>query len=151
MGRVINAASNAMLRSLLLDIGGYDEELPAYEDWDLFASILERGYRGEVIPEFSILYRLRPAYIMHSIDPKRHHLLRGACWPSTPAWGGRIRHAPAAGRQRCGGDCAETYPVDTRVTLVATPADGSIFVGWDGPWCLLHGLLHRHVDRGKAS
>ncbi|HEX2837879.1 MAG TPA: glycosyltransferase [Phycisphaerales bacterium] len=76
---VMNAASNAaamMPRSLLLDIGGYDEELPAYEDWDLFASILERGYRGEVIPEFSILYRLRPGSIMHSIDPKRHHLLR---------------------------------------------------------------------------
>lgn len=76
---VMNAASNAaamMPRPLLLDIGGYDEELPAYEDWDLFASILERGYRGEVIPEFSILYRLRPGSIMHSIDPKRHHLLR---------------------------------------------------------------------------
>lgn len=76
---VMNAASNAaamMPRSLLLDIGGYDEELPAYEDWDIFASIMERGYRGEVIPEFSILYRLRPGSIMHSIDPKRHHLLR---------------------------------------------------------------------------
>ncbi len=76
---VMNAASNAaamMPRSLVLEVGGYDEELPAYEDWDLFASIMERGYRGEVIPEFSILYRLRPGSIMHSIDPKRHHLLR---------------------------------------------------------------------------
>jgi glycosyltransferase involved in cell wall biosynthesis/GT2 family glycosyltransferase len=76
---VMNAAScsTAMMpRALLLDIGGYDEDLPAYEDWDMHASILERGYRGEVIPEFSILYRLRPGSIMHTIDPKRHHLLR---------------------------------------------------------------------------
>src|SRR5262249_3484564 len=32
----------------------------------------------------------------------------------------------------CGADCNEAYLVGTRVTLVATPRAGSIFVGWTG-------------------
>ena len=32
----------------------------------------------------------------------------------------------------CGTDCSVEYPSGTAVTLVATPADGSIFSGWSG-------------------
>jgi hypothetical protein len=32
----------------------------------------------------------------------------------------------------CGSDCAEDYEVGTAVTLHATPAAGSVFVGWSG-------------------
>jgi hypothetical protein len=32
----------------------------------------------------------------------------------------------------CGSKCASTYPLDTVVTLVATPASGSVFGGWGG-------------------
>ena len=32
----------------------------------------------------------------------------------------------------CGGDCTETYDIDTIVTLTATPDEGSVFAGWSG-------------------
>ena len=32
----------------------------------------------------------------------------------------------------CGGDCEETFDYGTEVTLTATPAEGSVFVGWSG-------------------
>lgn len=105
---VMNAASCStamMSRQLLLDIGGYDEDLPAYEDWDLHASILERGYRGEVIPEFSILYRLRPGSIMHTIDPKRHHLLRARLLAKHPT----LARNPGRAMRFMLGDCIDIY------------------------------------------
>ncbi|MBI3329697.1 MAG: hypothetical protein HYZ81_23695 [Nitrospinae bacterium] len=35
----------------------------------------------------------------------------------------------------CGSDCSEPYTTNTRVTLTATPAAGSIFAGWRGGGC----------------
>jgi Tol biopolymer transport system component len=35
----------------------------------------------------------------------------------------------------CGGDCAETYAINTLVALTAAPAAGSRFVGWSGGGC----------------
>ncbi len=76
---VINAGSNAammMPRELLLRVGGYDEALPAYEDWDLCCTFAGLGMRGVAIPEFLILYRLRDTSMMHGIDRIRHERLR---------------------------------------------------------------------------
>jgi hypothetical protein len=32
----------------------------------------------------------------------------------------------------CGSDCSETYPLDTLLTLTASPFTGSVFAGWSG-------------------
>jgi uncharacterized repeat protein (TIGR02543 family) len=36
---------------------------------------------------------------------------------------------------QCPGDCAESFAAGTSVTLVATPAAGSVFTGWSGGVC----------------
>jgi glycosyltransferase involved in cell wall biosynthesis len=76
---VINAGSNAammMPRELLLRAKGYDESLPAYEDWDLCCTFAGLSLRGVVVPEFLILYRLRDSSMMHGIDRIKHERLR---------------------------------------------------------------------------
>jgi hypothetical protein len=60
---VANVASTCtalMRRSLVEEVGGYDEWLTAFEDWDVFCLLAERGHTGTVIPEFLFHYRLRP-------------------------------------------------------------------------------------------
>jgi glycosyltransferase involved in cell wall biosynthesis len=56
---VITAA--LVRRSAVLDVGGYDPEMPAQgdEDWDLWISLLEAGYSGITLPEVLFYYRRR--------------------------------------------------------------------------------------------
>ena len=82
---VINGASSCVAlleREAVLAVGGYDTTLPAYEDWDLYCALVARGGpggqggRGEVVPEFLVLHRLRDDSMMHTLSRRRHHLLR---------------------------------------------------------------------------
>lgn len=41
-------------------VGGYCPDLNSVEDWDLWIGILERGYRGVVLPQIHFEYRVRP-------------------------------------------------------------------------------------------
>jgi glycosyltransferase involved in cell wall biosynthesis len=41
------------------EVGGYCPELNSIEDWDLWIGMLERGYRGEVVPDILFEYRVR--------------------------------------------------------------------------------------------
>ncbi|MCC6661327.1 MAG: glycosyltransferase [Phycisphaerales bacterium] len=69
---VANVASSctALLdREALLTAGGYDESLPAFEDWDVYCAMAERGGRGAVIPEFLIHNRIRPGSMLRSLTP----------------------------------------------------------------------------------
>jgi peptidoglycan/xylan/chitin deacetylase (PgdA/CDA1 family) len=53
--------STMMRREVWESVGGFDESFPCYEEMDFWASVLERGYRGEVIAEPLLNYRVRPA------------------------------------------------------------------------------------------
>lgn len=46
-------------RQAWLEAGGYCETLPAMQDWDLWISILEKGWQGLVLPEVLFDYRIR--------------------------------------------------------------------------------------------
>ncbi|GJD15293.1 hypothetical protein RIVM261_002490 [Rivularia sp. IAM M-261] len=47
-------------RSIILDVGGFDAELPTCEEWDLWQRIARTGARFAAIPEKSACYRMRP-------------------------------------------------------------------------------------------
>jgi glycosyltransferase involved in cell wall biosynthesis len=67
---VVNVASTCtalMERRLVEELGGYDEWLTSYEDWDVFSRMAERGLTGMVIPEPLFLYRLRPDSMTHTL------------------------------------------------------------------------------------
>ncbi len=65
-----------MRRSALLRAGGYDEMMPAYEDWDLYCAMLEKGMQGEIVPEFLIRYRQHPGSLMKTKARRLHESLR---------------------------------------------------------------------------
>jgi Glycosyl transferase family 2 len=63
-------------RQAVLDAGGWDPEMPApgYEDWDLWISLLERGARGEIVPEVLFAYRRRPGSMSEQYQCADTHL-----------------------------------------------------------------------------
>lgn len=63
-------------RSALLEIGGYDEDraLDSYEDWDLWLSLVERGFEGAVVPEVLFYYRRRPGSLSEAAADTGGHL-----------------------------------------------------------------------------
>jgi hypothetical protein len=50
----------------------------------------------------------------------------------------------------CGADCSGDYLQGTLVSLIATPADGSIFAGWSGGGCSGLGTCHVFMDAAKT-
>jgi glycosyltransferase involved in cell wall biosynthesis len=69
-------AASILRRDVVLDVGGYDEYLTSFEDWDLWCTLAERGYRTTVIPEFLLFYRLRPGSLIRSEATPRLHELK---------------------------------------------------------------------------
>lgn len=91
---VINVAGSCVAlldRAAVLDAGGYDESLCAYEDWDLYCSLAERGHPGPawsralVVPEALVLNRVRATSMLRSITRRRHELLRARIMARHPA------------------------------------------------------------------
>lgn len=67
-------------REAVVAIGGYDASMPIQgdDDWDLWLTLAERGYRGVILPEVLFHYRRRPGSV------------------STVCWNG-AGHLPLAG------------------------------------------------------
>lgn len=63
-------------REAILAVGGYDEWLTSYEDWDMWCRLAEAGCRGTTIPAFLLYYRLRPGSLIRAEAIPRHQLLK---------------------------------------------------------------------------
>ncbi|MCT9930237.1 glycosyltransferase [Planotetraspora sp. A-T 1434] len=50
-------ATGMFRRDALLEVGGYDAALPAYEDWDLYIRLHKAGYDSDILPIEGQLYR----------------------------------------------------------------------------------------------
>ncbi len=62
-------------RSALERVGGYDELMPAYEDWDLYCAMMDMRMTGEIVPEFLVRYRQRPGSLMRTKARRLHEAL----------------------------------------------------------------------------
>ncbi|QQS10208.1 MAG: glycosyltransferase [Phycisphaerales bacterium] len=69
-------AGSILQRQTVLDVGGYDEWLTSFEDWDLWCTLVEHGHRGVAIPEFLLKYRLRQGSLIRSEVLPRQQALR---------------------------------------------------------------------------
>jgi hypothetical protein len=72
---VASTCTALMPRALLEELGGYDEWLTSFEDWDVFCAMAERGLEGLVIPEFLFHYRRRPDSMTHTVATESKHTL----------------------------------------------------------------------------
>jgi glycosyltransferase involved in cell wall biosynthesis len=73
--RSLVSATGLMRRELFDDAGGFDPELPGYEDWDFFLGAVERGWRGVRIPEVTFFYRRSAGTLFGATraDYRRHY------------------------------------------------------------------------------
>jgi len=55
--RSIVTATSLVRRELFEAVGGFDVDLPGYEDWDFYLGALERGFGGRRVPEVVLDYR----------------------------------------------------------------------------------------------
>lgn len=63
-------------RSVVAEVGGYDGAMGAQgdEDWDLWLGIVERGYRGVILPEVLFHYRRRAGSMGYACTEGPTHL-----------------------------------------------------------------------------
>lgn len=63
-------------RAAVLAVGAYDEAMPHQgdEDWDLWIALVERGYRGVILPDVLFFYRRRPGSMSVACTTGKAHL-----------------------------------------------------------------------------
>lgn len=69
-----NTVNGAALvrRSAVQAVGGWDESMKdGCEDWDFWISMVEKGFRGTILPEFLFLYRRRAASMSRLMHERR--------------------------------------------------------------------------------
>lgn len=57
-------------RSVLLEVGGFDESLPYLEDWDMWLRLAE-SHEFAFCPEITSIYRVRPSSVGGEMAPER--------------------------------------------------------------------------------
>jgi len=74
--RSLVSATSLLRRELFEEVGGFDPELPGYEDWDFFLGAVERGWAGRRIPEVTFYYRRRGRTLVDATRADYRHLYR---------------------------------------------------------------------------
>ncbi len=98
-------ASCLMRRDALLGVGGYDEFLVSYEDWDLWCSLAGAGYTASIVPEFLFYYRVRDDGVFRQFCVPNHFryksylLEKHAGLPTRPGLAARLALAEAKTQQ----------------------------------------------------
>ena len=77
-----------------------------------------------------------------TLPPKQLHVT------TTGAGTGTVTTSPAG--ISCGSTCSKDFAYGTSVTLRATPATGSVFVGWSGAGCSGTGSCTVHMDADRS-
>jgi glycosyltransferase involved in cell wall biosynthesis len=68
-------AGSLIRRAAALEVGGYDEWMTSYEDWEFWCRVAAAGKRGTVVPEFLLYYRVRPDSMFRTEAVSRHSAL----------------------------------------------------------------------------
>ena len=66
--------SSMFRREMWAAVGGFDESFSAHEEVDFWTTVLERGFRGDVLAEPLLRYRVRPDSMHHTALRRRNHL-----------------------------------------------------------------------------
>ena len=69
--RSLVSATSLIRREAFDGVGGFDPDVPGYEDWDLYLSLLEHGWEGRRVDVVTLLYRRHGASI-HGGDRRRY-------------------------------------------------------------------------------
>jgi peptidoglycan/xylan/chitin deacetylase (PgdA/CDA1 family) len=84
--------SSLFRRAVWSDVGGFDSSLKGYEDLDFWLSAIERGFKGEVLEEPLLRYRVRHgSRYRRVLQPDRH----ATTWASI-----QRKHPPPSARDR---------------------------------------------------
>ncbi|HEX6755477.1 MAG TPA: glycosyltransferase [Mycobacteriales bacterium] len=75
--QTFGSCANVYRREALEQVGGYDEQLIAYENWDLLITLTKRGLLGDVLPLELFRYRRHRSSMVFTLsDRKRVELLQ---------------------------------------------------------------------------
>ncbi|MEX1141155.1 MAG: glycosyltransferase family A protein [Thermoleophilaceae bacterium] len=61
--RSLVSVTSLVRREAFEAVGGFDADMPGYEDWDLYLSLLEAGWEGRRVDAVTLLYRRHGASV----------------------------------------------------------------------------------------
>jgi glycosyltransferase involved in cell wall biosynthesis len=75
---IVGGPGTMLIRRTAFDeVGGFDPEVPGYEDWDLQLGVLEHGHDAAYVPEVTLEYRKHERSAL-SADRRRHRQIFAA-------------------------------------------------------------------------
>ena len=79
--------ANLFHKSVFEQCGGYDENMPSYEDWDFLITLHENGFKGDVLPDELFYYRRHfDSMVNTTANRLRTELIQYMLAKHTEAW-----------------------------------------------------------------